>query len=289
MLFSHSKLLVLLLTCTCTLDAIAQSGAGSETPTEPLWELHAVGVMRYGASYPGSSESQFNFVPLPFPRYRGKFLRLGESTQSPLRGRVFRRDRIKLDLDFDIHFGADSKDIAVRNGMPDLNFMLEGGPRLSLQFVNRPAGWNWFLNLPFRVASSWDGLSPTYRGVVFSPGLKWQRRFAHTIRDGVSIKLASTFASKRYMGYYYTVAEQFATPSRPAFDAKQGYLGSELSLSARKHLSRKIELAGGVKLAWLAGARNRRSALFEDTVNSSVYIALLYKFWESKRRVPVLD
>jgi hypothetical protein len=69
--------------------------------------------------------------------YRGTFLRVGDDTDSPIRGRVFRTDRIKLDIDFDLVFGSDSDDIAARTGMPDLDLLLELGPELELQFVDR--------------------------------------------------------------------------------------------------------------------------------------------------------
>ncbi|MEW5208183.1 MipA/OmpV family protein, partial [Bacillus cereus] len=36
------------------------------------------------------------------------------------------------------------------------------------------------------------------------------------------------FADRRYHDYFYTVAAQFATPERPAYQATGGYSGTEI-------------------------------------------------------------
>jgi hypothetical protein len=143
------------------------SGALAETIEDPttdaLWEMNIAAFGRSGPSYPASEHTQVDFIPLPLPVYRGTFLRVGDDTDSPMRGRVFRTDRIKLDIDFDLVFGSDSDDIAARDGMPDLDLLLEVGPELDLQFVDR--GWfaaDVFLVLPVRGALSWDGLDPSF-------------------------------------------------------------------------------------------------------------------------------
>ncbi|MDJ0929393.1 MAG: MipA/OmpV family protein [Gammaproteobacteria bacterium] len=270
---------------------LAEEAAGEdpEAETEPLWEWYMAGFGRYGAVYPGSSENQFNIIPLPFPRYRGKFFRLGEETENPLRGKIFRRDRVKLDIDFDINFGEDSDDIDVRKGMPDLDFILEVGPELSLQFAGeRNSKWRAYLNLPVRAAFSWPGFDPRYQGLVFAPEIRLRNRYTENRKDEISFRITPQFATSEYMNYFYGVRPEFANSLRPAFKAESGYLGTELGISARKVLASRYELVGGVALGLLDGAKNRNSPLFEDDVNASVFVAFLWKFWESKRRVEVL-
>ena len=271
----------------------ARSEAKSEADgeqTEPLWEWFLAGFGRYGSVYPGSAEEEFNVIPLPFPKYRGKFLRVGEETDNPLRGRIFRRDRIKLDLDFDINFGADSEDLPVREGMPDLDFLLEVGPELSLQFAGqKDSKWRAFLNLPVRAAISWSGIDPSYRGVVFAPEIRLRHRYTENRKDEISFRVTPTFASRDYMKFFYGVSPEFETQERMAFEAKAGYLGTELGISARKELASRYELVGGVQFGLLSGARNRNSPLFEQDTSAAVFIAFLWKFWESERRVPVVE
>ena len=76
---------------------------------EPLWEVALASYARSGPAYPASDETQTDFIPLPFPIYRGKFLRVGDSNEKPITARIFRRDRIKLDLDFGLNLPVDSK------------------------------------------------------------------------------------------------------------------------------------------------------------------------------------
>jgi hypothetical protein len=75
------------LLCGC----ITAPAAASEDPaTDALWEMNLAAFGRFGPSYPASEETQRDFIPLPFPVYRGTFFRLGDDTESPMRGRVFR-------------------------------------------------------------------------------------------------------------------------------------------------------------------------------------------------------
>ena len=272
---------LLLLAC----GSSTASAATIEDPaTDALWEMNIAAFGRHGPSYPASEDTQTDFIPLPFPVYRGTFFRLGDDTDSPMRGRVFRTDRIKLDIDFDLIFGSDSDDIAARTGMPDLDLLLEVGPELELQFVDR--GWftaDAFLALPVRGALSWDGLDPSFEGLVFAPELKFTRDFGKE-RHQLKLRMTPSFASDGYMDYYYEVAPDFATAERSAFAAGGGYLGTEFALSLRWPVARRLELWGGIRQGFYKGAKNEDSPLFTDDTTTTIYGAFMYRFWESKRR-----
>lgn len=267
-----------------------KQGSEDTANTEPLWEWSLAAFSRYGNIYPGSGDTQFNIVPLPIPRYRGRFLSLGEETDSPIRGRIFRRDRIKLDIDFDINFGADNEDIPIRDGMPELDFVLEVGPELSLQFIDHePSNWRAFLNLPLRAAITWPGLDPRWQGVVFAPEIRIRKSLRDDRKDELSYLVSASFASSDYMEYFYGVQPEFAVPGRAAFDAKGGYIGTELGMTYRRQLASRYEIVTGMRIGFHQGAKNRNSPLFQDDISGSVFVAFLWKFWESKRRVPVPD
>lgn len=273
----------LLMLAFCT--SVASAATVEDPATDALWEMNIAAFGRHGPSYPASEESQDDFIPLPLPVYRGTFLRVGDDTDSPMRGRVFRTDRIKLDIDFDLVFGSDSDDVAARDGMPDLNLLTEIGPELELQFVDR--GWlaaDVFLALPVRGALSWDGLDPSFEGLVFAPELKFTRDFGNE-RQQLKLRITSSFASDGYMDYYYEVTHAFATVQRPAFAADGGYLGTEIALSLRWPVANRLELWGGVRQGFYRGAKNEDSPLFTDDTTTTVYGAFMYRFWESRRRV----
>lgn len=280
---------VAILALAPAIASAAEADNDDQAGTEPLWEWSLAAFSRYGSIYPGSSETQFNVVPLPIPRYRGRFLSLGEETDSPIRGRVFRRDRIKLDIDFDINFGADSEQIPARDGMPDLDFLLEVGPELSLQFIDHEASnWRAFLNLPLRAAISWPGLNPRWQGAVFEPEIRIRKRLHEDRSDELSYLLSASFATSDYMNYFYGVQPAFATQGRAAFDAGGGYIGTEIGMNYRRQLASRYEIVTGMRIGFHQGAKNRNSPLFQDDISGSVFVAVLWKFWESKRRVPVV-
>jgi outer membrane scaffolding protein for murein synthesis (MipA/OmpV family) len=273
-----------LATALLAASASAATVSGDDPITDSLWEMNIAAFGRYGPSYPAAEDTQGNFVPLPFPVYRGKFLRVGDDTDSPIRGRVFRTDRTKLDIDFDLTFGSDSEDIEARAGMPDLDLVLEVGPELELQFVDQ--GWlqaDAFLALQLRGAVSWDGLSPSWEGLVFSPEIRFTRDLGARSKQ-VKLRLTPLFANGDYMDYFYGVAPEFATAQRAAFAADAGYLGTEIAVSLRWPIAKRLEAWGGIRQGFYSGATNEDSPLFRDRTTTAFYGAIMYRFWESKRR-----
>jgi len=249
---------------------------------KPLWEMNLAAFGRYGPAYPASEDSQINIIPLPFPIYRGRFLRVGDDTDKPVTTRIFRRDRIKLDIDFGLNFPVDSDDVDARTGMPDLDLLAEAGPELEFQFAKGPRAGNAFLALQARGAFSFDGLDPTWRGLIFSSELRYVRPVNHE-RTEFMARITPEWAGNEYMDFFYGVAPEYATPERPEYRATGGYLGTKLAFSVKHRLSEDFELRTGVRFGLYQGARNRGSSLYTAETNSGIYIAFLWKFWESAR------
>ena len=264
-------------------SATAEDAGTQDKTAKPLWEFAIAGYGLYGPAYPGSAEMQGNFLPLPLPIYRGKFLRLGEDSEKPIRGRLFRSDWLRLDLDMDLKFGSSSADIEARIGMPDLDPLIELGPELELKFTRQPlyAG-DIYLALQARGAVSLDGLDPTWRGLSLSPELRYIRKFEQAGKR-LKLRLTPTFATSEYMQYYYEVDPAYANAQRPAYQAEGGYLGTILGLSFVQPVTSKFEVRTGVRLEFLQGARNQDSPLFTDDSTEAIYVAFIYKFWASKR------
>ena len=84
-----------------------------------------------------------------------------------------------------------------------------------------------------------------------------------------------TIASSDYMNYYYGVESQFAMSQRPAFDAKSGYLGTELSVAIRQPITKNFEIWGGLQFGFHSGAKNNDSPLYTEDNTQSVYVAFL--------------
>jgi len=269
-------------------DAPAETDNGS-AKQPPLWEMRLAAFGRYGPSYPASENNQFNFVPLPLPIYRGKFLRLGEDSESPIKGRIFRWDRVKLDFAFDLNFPVDSEDIDIRTGMPDLDFLLEVGPELEVQFNKTPRlGGKWYLGLQLRPAFSFDGIKPDFRGVSFSPEFSYRKKFTQG-RDSIKFRITPTWGTQKYMDFFYTVDDQYAAPGRNAYKAKAGYLGTDLTFSWINTITDKFEFVMGTRWSFHKAASNKNSPLFTQDYGIGVYAAVTWKFWESERRAHTVE
>jgi outer membrane protein len=260
-----------------------------ETPDGPapkdekaLWEMALAGYSRYGPAYPASDEYQLDVVPLPFPIYRGKFLRVGDDKDKPITTRIFRRDRIKLDLDFGLNLPVDSEDIDAREDMPDLDLLLEAGPELEFQFVENLPG-DFFFALQTRAALSFDGLDTTWRGMIYSTEFKYILPF-NDDQTKLNVRLTPEIASNDYMDFFYGVAPEFATADRPAYEASSGYLGTRLRFTIGHEISKKFEIRSGIRVGFYQGAKNRDSPLFTTDNTGEVFFAFLWKFWESERR-----
>jgi outer membrane protein len=278
----------LLTLCTITANVFAADGNGSEAESDaaaeekPLWEMNLAAFARYGPAYPASEDSQINIIPLPFPIYRGRFLRVGDDTDKPVTTRIFRRDRIKLDIDFGLNFPVDSDDVDARTDMPDLDLLAEAGPELEFQFVKGPKLGNAYLALQARGAFSFDGLDPTWRGLIFSSELKYVRPVNHE-KSKFMVRITPEWAGNEYMDFFYGIAPEYATAERPEYRATGGYLGTKLAFSVKHKINDDFELRTGVRFGLYQGARNRGSALYTAETNSGIYIAFLWKFWESAR------
>ena len=264
-----------------TTDGLAATAkSATATAVEPLWEIALGGYGRRGPAYPASDEYQTDVIPLPFPIYRGKILRVGDDDGKPVRTRIFRRDRIKLDLDFGLNLPVDSDDIDEREGLPDLDLLFEAGPELQLQFEEDLPG-DFFLSLQTRGAWSFDGLSTSWRGVIVGTEFRYEIPLG---KSTYSLRLTPEWASRDYMDFFYGVDDRFAAPDRPAYEADSGYLGTVMVFSYGHDITRKFEIRTGFRAGFYQGAKNEDSPLFTADNTAEVYFAFLWKFWESERR-----
>ena len=254
----------------------------------PLWELDFGAFVRYGQSYPASEDSQLNVVPIAFPIYRGAVLRVGDESGKPISTRIYRKRRVKLDIDFGLNFAVDSNDVDARFGMPDLDILGEVGPELEIQLADDWRGGALQVALQLRGAWSFDGLDSTSRGGIFSTEFKYTRALK---KPGSELRLRVTpeWASDDYMDFFYGVAPQFETAFRPAYQAKSGYLGTRVAASFKQPLTDNLEFRTGVNIGLYQGAANDQSPLFTDKTTYSGFVAIVWKFWESERREPEPD
>lgn len=251
----------------------------------PLWEFQLVAFGQNFPAYPSSAEQNLTILPLPFPVYRGKFLRFGEDLDELASGQIVDNDRMKLSLGVSASFPEDSDSLPLRVGMPDLDFLIEAGPELKFRLQGGEQDARELnLSMQVRAAVSMDGLDTKGRGVVFNPEIEYLAR--DLLGDGNELKfrLSSTWGSDEYMNYFYGVAPQFATAERPAFNASSGYLNTELLVGLKRKLTDRLEFRGSVRLWVNKGAANDASPLYQRDYDRGIRLALFWTAWQSKRR-----
>ena len=195
----------------------------------------------------------------------------GEENRGAVSGRFINRDRFEFDVSLSAAFPVESGNNDARRDMPDLDFLFGIGPQVRFKLINEPGHRTLNLNLQARAVYSTDFSSISSQGYVFDPELSYSQDNVTGLDLRVTTSMGAIFATEDLMDYFYAVAPAFVTPTRPAYDADAGYLGSNITL-------------GGTRLGIHTGATNHDSPLFEDELNVSVFTAFFWSIFQSEER-----
>ena len=247
---------------------------------KPLWEL-GIGIGALSQPfYTGTSQRRNVAFPVILPVYRGEVLKADDQG---VRAELFDNDRYKLDISLDFSLAVDSDDVDLRADMPDIDNNLQIGPSLEITLAKNERS-EWRANLPIRANIGLDsGLEGL--GFIFSPNISYEKtlRIASSAWNfGASI--GPQFGTADFNNVYYGVDPEFATASRPSFQASSGYSGSRLQLSMTSKNSNRLWV-------WFLRYENISGASFDESplveTNDGLTIGLIYsrKIWQSKKRV----
>lgn len=262
------------------------TGFESLQEAQPLWEFGVGGGAIEVPNYPSSSERNFVALAAPYLVYRGDVFRIGGGNGA--RAVVVEDKDFELDLSFGGAFSADSEDNTAREGMPELDFLFEVGPQLiykvkDFKFENEGEAR---LNARFqlRAVFSTDFERIDERGYVFEPTLSYQQRGVFFEKTGLNVSFSMTYASEALHDYFYQVDADFVTNSRAQYDAKSGYLGSELSVGLSFPIGDDMRGFFGGSAQFHQGAANRDSPLFEDDITYSIGVGFVWRLYESDEK-----
>ena len=286
-------------------DAIAAAAFdGPSFARKPRWELGVGGGVFSGFDYPASDDPNRRAIALPFFVYRSPVFRVGEGG---VRAVALERPRVRLDLSVGGSLNASSEGNGSREGMPDLDFLIELGPQIEISLIDRalagrPAGSSpersrerspgrlqltALAELRAVVATDFRGIAA--EGFVAEAGVEAALRRVGGSRVDLLAGLGARFADERLHDYFYEVAPRYATPSRAAFDADGGYLGTDLFIGAaiRPHPDLRVFL--GVQSGLYRGAANADSPLFETGANTGVALGAAWTIARSRRLIEVVE
>ena len=246
---------------------------------QPLWEL-GMGLGALAApDYRGSDEQRGYLLPVPYIIYRGEVMRI---YRSGIYGRLVRTEKVKLDLSFDAGVPAKSDKNKARAGMPDLDPTLEVGPSLEM-CLGRSCSTDSALQLrmPLRAVFATNFSRVDSVGWVFNPHINWDmNNIGPSGGWNLGIALGPVYASEKNHDYYYQVEGVYATPTRPAYNARAGYSGARLAAGLSKRYQR-FWLGGFARYDDLSGVRFADSPLMRVPRSFMVGLGIAWFFAKS--------
>ncbi len=243
--------------------------------TLPKWEAGLAVVTLSGPAYPASDTRRHRLALAPIVIYRGERLRVDDQG---VRGRLIDTGRFELDVSGAAGFNARSS--SARDGMPKLDYTFELGPQ-ALYRVPLGEGRQLSAHLKARAVFSSNFKNIDARGFVVEPELRYRWGGWPTDSSRMQVSAQATWASEALHDYFYAVSPAYATPTRPAYDARAGYFGSALRVGWMQRLGPQTSISVGVSLNHHGGAANRRSPLFERNTTVTGVVALVWLPWRS--------
>jgi outer membrane scaffolding protein for murein synthesis (MipA/OmpV family) len=181
--------------------------------------------------YRGSNQSHVKVIPFPLILYTGRYLKIN---REGARGELFDNNRVQVNLSVDAALSGDDDDNRAREGMPGLDSAFEFGPSVNVRLSGPNFNDGWAFRFPVRLVTALGSDGIQQLGYVVNPRLVW-RKPNYVGEWALGLSLGALWGSEKYHAYYYSVAPQFVTATRPEYEAKGGYAGAFTKLTlARK-------------------------------------------------------
>lgn len=245
----------------------------------PKWELGAGVGSQLLADYRGSEYYRAYLLPIPYLTYRGEFLRADDEG---VRGLFYKNDHFELNVSADAALNGDSEDNPLRRGMPELDSAFEIGPSANFNLTGQDFSEGWSLRFPVRAVFTTDFTRIDHIGYLANPKLTYES-LDWNGWDG-TFNLGALYGSSDYHDYYYSVAPEYALPSRPRFSAAGGYSGSYVKLGASKR-SGRLWFGAYLRYDYLDGAAFESSPLVETDHFVTVGLGVSWVFAVSREHV----
>jgi outer membrane scaffolding protein for murein synthesis (MipA/OmpV family) len=188
---------------------------------------------------------------------------------------LFDIDGLSMDVSLSGSLPVDSKSSKLREGMDDLDFVFEVGPKLSYD-IWQEEEYKLSFRLPIRNAFSTNFQDDIqHRGFFTSPQFKISQKTSH--RE-LSFTSGAVFATQRYHDYFYGVDEAYETATRHAYKGKGGYGGWRNKLSFFDQKGAWVYDAYVVHYL-LEGVAFEDSPLVEEKNGIFVQVSLSYIFY----------
>ncbi|WP_151447131.1 MipA/OmpV family protein [Lacisediminimonas profundi] len=276
-LFAVRRLQILRRALWLSLLAIPCAHAG----TFPLWEAGVgIGVLSL-PDYRGADQRGQTVLPLPYLVYRGEWLK---ADRDGIRTMLFQSERIELNISALGTLPVTSRNNNARRGMADLRPTVELGPTLNIHLRPPDSRSTLQLRFPLRAAIALD--TPLrHVGWVFAPSLGWQGRELPGMAGwNLSVSGGPQFQDRRYNETFYSVASSEVLPSRPAYAARAGYAGSQVTVTLTRRFP-NFWVGAFARYDYLGGAAFEDSPLMRSRNSLAAGFGVSWVFGQSRTMV----
>ena len=244
----------------------------------PLWELGVSASTLSQQAYPGSELNINRVLLIPYFLYRGENFRVDRGGTGY---RAIKTPTFEFDLGGAISFGSGSDKVTARAGLDPLGTFVEIGPRFRWNINEPTANGKWRFELPVRGVFDLNH-HLDYRGTTMEPEINFERRAYGGWRYSTAL---SAVLGNRYMAEtFYQVTPAQTTPSRPAYQAKQGLIMWRLASFVSHPYSNRLRVFAGVRIDSVNGAANEASSLVRKKTGVSGLLGFTYTWMQSDQK-----
>jgi outer membrane scaffolding protein for murein synthesis (MipA/OmpV family) len=229
--------------------------------------------------YLGSNESKNYILPFPHVVVKSKYLSVDRNL---IEGHFLSSAVFKLDVSFSAAFKVDSDDNGLRQGMPDLDYIIESGPSLNWLIAGKfNSTRNIVLKLPIRAAFTTDFKRTESIGWRIAPSIHWYNEWRNEHKWEVTNTLRLLYAAQDYHAYLYSVDSTFALAGRPTYTAEKGYGGWQYKFILKY---KKANRTLGVFFTYsnIVHAVYRDSPLVVENTDMAVGVYASWTLWRGK-------
>lgn len=254
--------------------------AGASDLDLPLWEAGLAGGVLSTPQYIGSDQRYTLPLGIPYLIYRGKFFK---ADRDGLRGELINGRKYSVDLGFSFGLPVNNSNRA-RQGMPDLYLSGQVGPRFNWLFTDDRDALQIGFHLPLRYSRD---IKNNNLGWLVEPSLKVKRKnLGPESKLSLRTDTGLLFASRHYNQYFYGVDHAFATPGRPAYDAKSGLHSYFINFSGRYRTSTALSFGAFVRWKTMMNSIVSDSPLVKDRSYLVVGMGMTWVFNKSAHPAP---
>jgi outer membrane scaffolding protein for murein synthesis (MipA/OmpV family) len=258
--------------------------ASASAEQRPELELGVgVGMVNFPI-YRGAEERRSWILPVPYFDYNGDKLQINRDR---MRSRLFRNDRMELDFSVSGSVPVSSENTTARKGMNDIDAIIEVGPLINYHlYYDERKETNLDLRFPLRAVLPVRPYRIDHQGWIFQPALNLDLRNVWQSRWNMGFQAGLVYGDQAYHQYFYDVAPQYATATRPAYSTTGGYAGSQFTTSLSRRMG-NAWMGGFVKWDNLSGAVFEDSPLVTRKQSFSLGFAVSWILYSSEKMVEV--